>query len=398
MKNHFFTKFQNVIKLKIQGKNIDRFIHRLISNQIEILELRYPKKDFATIKIYQKDYEKIKALKTIYEVSLMDTFGFIKIRKEMNKNRVLIGMLVMGICMLYFLSHIIFEIEVVHTDKNLRNMLLKELEVYGVSAKKFKKGFHELEQIKKEILERHKDTIEWLEIENIGTKYIVRVEERKIEKNNPETELRHIVAKKSAILKKVEAESGEVIRNINDYIKEGDVVISGEIKLNEEVKNITQAKGRIFGEVWYQTKVEFPFVYKESFRTGRKKTVYTIKFLNFRLELFNFHPYKNKKIEETVLWKHNLLPFSFVKEVQMEERVVENIYTEEEAILEAEKLGIKQMEDKLKEDEKILDQKNLKVEIKESKIEVDLFFIVQEDITSYQKIEEINEKEQTEGE
>lgn len=398
MKNHFFEKFQNVVKIKINGKNIERFIHRLIHNDIEILELRYPKKDCATVKIYAKDYEKIEELKTIYEVSLLDTFGMIKIKKQINKNRVLVGTLIIGICFLYFLSHIIFEIEVVHTDKNLRVLLLKELDAYGVSVKKFKKGFHELEQIKKEILERHKDTIEWLEIENVGTKYIIRVEERKIDHNQVETEPQHIIAKKSAILTKVEAESGEVIRNINDYVKEGDIVISGEITLNEEIKNITRAKGKIFGEVWYQTKVEFPFIYKESFRTGKKKTVYTIKFLNFRFELFNFHPFKHKKIEETVIWKHNLLPFSFVKEIQQEERVVENIYTEEEAIIEAEKLGTKQMEEKLKEGEKILDQKNLKVEIKESKIEVDLFFTIQEDITSYQKIEEIKEPEKAEGE
>lgn len=388
MKNYFFERFKNVVLLEIKGKNLERFIHRLASQNIEILDLRYPKVNTVQIKVYSKDLDKIEEIKTIYEISVLDTFGMIKIKKKFNKSRVFFFVLILGICFLYFLSHIIFDIEVVHTDKNLRNLLLKELDNYGVSKRSFKKSFHQLERIKKEILERHKDTIEWLEIENVGTKYIVRVEERKINQEITETEPRHVVAKKSAILKKIVADSGEVIKNINDYVQEGDIVISGEIKLNEEIKNITRAGGKIYGEVWYQTKVEFPYFYKESFRTGKKKTVYTIKFLNFRFELFNFHPYQKKEITETTIWKHFLLPFSFVKEVQEEKRVTENIYTEEEAIEKAEELGRKKMEEQLKEGEEILVEKNLKVEIKESKIEVDLFFTVLEDITSYRKIEE----------
>lgn len=388
MKNYFFERFKNVVLLEIKGKNLERFIHRLASQNIEILDLRYPKVNTVQIKVYSKDLDKIEEIKTIYEISVLDTFGMIKIKKKFNKSRVFFFVLILGICFLYFLSHIIFDIEVVHTDKNLRNLLLKELDNYGVSKRSFKKSFHQLEQIKKEILERHKDTIEWLEIENVGTKYIVRVEERKINQEITETEPRHVVAKKSAILKKIVADSGEVIKNINDYVQEGDIVISGEIKLNEEIKNITRASGKIYGEVWYQTKVEFPYFYKESFRTGKKKTVYTIKFLNFRFELFNFQPYQKKEITETTIWKHFLLPFSFVKEVQEEKRVTENIYTEEEAIEKAEELGRKKMEEQLKEGEEILVEKNLKVEIKESKIEVDLFFTVLEDITSYRKIEE----------
>lgn len=387
MKNYFFERLKNVVLLEIKGKNIERFIHRLSSNGIEILELRYSRVNSVKIKVYAKDLEKIEELKTIYEISVLDTFGIIKIKKKFNKSRVFFFTLMLGVFFLYFLSHIIFDIEVVHTDKELRNLLLRELDNYGITKRSFKKSFHQLEQIKKEILERHKDTIEWLEIENVGTKYIIRVEERKINQEKIETEPRHVVAKKNAVLKKIVADSGEVIKNVNDYVKEGDIVISGEIKLNEELKNITRANGKIYGEVWYQTKIEFPYFYKESFRTGKKKTVYTIKFLNFRFELFNFHPYKNKKITETTIWKHLLLPFSFVKEVQEEERVTENIYTEEEAIEKAEELGRKKIEEQLKEGEEILVEKNLKVEIKESKIEVDLFFTVLEDITSYRKIE-----------
>lgn len=375
---------KNTVLLEIKGKNLERFLHRITTHGVEILWLKEKKKSIE-IKVSQKDYETILKLKSIYEVTLLDTFGFLKIKKKVNQYKVFLFTLFLGILTLVFLSHIIFRIEVIHNDKTLRTLLLKELESYGIQKYTFKKNFKELEKIKQEILEKQKDKIEWLEIETIGTKYEIRVEERKQKEEEKQTEPRNLVAKKDATIKEIHAETGEIIKNIHDYVKKGDIIVSGIITLNDTLKNITSAKGTVYGEVWYQTKVEYPFYYQEHFLTGKKKTVYTFHFFNFKLSFF--HPFSNKQVEEQVLWKHSYLPISITKEYEKEERVIENIYTEEEAILKAEELGRKQMELKLKEGEEILAQKNLKVTVKESKIEVDLFFTVKEDITSYQKIE-----------
>ena len=49
----------------------------------------------------------------------------------------------------------------------------------------------------------------------------------------------------------------------------------------------------------------------------------------------------------------------------------------------------KKIEEKLREDEYIISQNSLKVDIKSSKIELDIFYVVYEDITSYQPIVEM---------
>ena len=283
-----------------------------------------------------------------------------------------------------FLSHIITDIEIVHTDKDLRDMIQKELTNYGMTVSSFKKSFSELNQIKEEILEKHRDQIEWLEIENVGTKYIIRVEERKKEKPKNVDGLRNIVASKNAVLKVIDAKNGEVLKRKNDYVKKGEVVISGELKVYDEIKNRTSADGKIYGEVWYKTTVEYPLTYQESYLTGKKKNLYGIQFLNSFYSLFS--PYKNQKERSKVLWKDSILPISFLKKEAQELKVVHELYTEEEAILKAMECGKKEMEQKLKEGEKILSQKNLKVTLKESKIEVEMFFTVLEDITDYTEI------------
>ncbi len=387
MKNRFFERFKNTLLLRVTGKNLERFIHRLNSHKIEILKLEYQKVDTIKIKVYEKDLKKIKDLKSVYEIEILGEYGKGKLKKEFKKNRIFSFYLLLGILFLVLISNVITRIEVIHTDKNLRGLLLKEFSNYGIVVPSFKKSFAELEKIKKEILERHKDSLEWLEIERVGTKYLIRVEERKIEEEEKEEGPRNIVAKKSAIIREIHAESGEVVKNMNDYVNPGDVIISGEIKLYDELKNVTTAKGKVFGEVWYQTKVEYPFIYKEEYKTGKKKQVLGIHFLNYFFPFFDFHPFQKKETIETVLWKHPFLPVSFAKCTLEEVRVIEDIYTEEEAALKAVELGKKQMEEKLKNGEKILDYRNLKVLLKESKIEVDIFFTVLEDITSYQAIE-----------
>ena len=230
--------------------------------------------------------------------------------------------------------------------------------------------------------------LEWLEIEVVGTKYIVRVEERKINDKEKEIPIRNIVSTKHATIKKIVAHQGDVVKELNSYVKPGDVIISGDIKLNEESKQKTGADGEVYGEVWYQTQVELPYEYHESHMTGKRKTVYSFKFLNHRFELFNFNPFKQVDRKETVILGHPFLPIYLVKEEQKEVIRKDVVYTEEEALNEAIKMARKKIENGLDKKEYIISQKNLKVDMRNSKIVVDVFFSVYENITGYRDIPE----------
>ena len=386
MENKFLNRIRSTISLHIEGKNIEKFLKRLHTSKIELLKIQYPSRKEAIIKIYLKDYEKVLQLKTIYEIQILSYGGYISFSKKIKRNRFFLIICFLGLFFLYFLSHVIFEVEVIHTDKDLRILLLEELEQYGIKKYQFTKSFKEVEEIKKEIINKYRDTIEWLEIERVGVKYQVRVEERKLPNPILPEEIRHIVAKKNAIIQTIEAENGVIVKNKNDYVKQGDIIISGEITLNEEKKGNVSAKGVVYGEVWYKTTVEYPFVYQEEKLTNRKKNVLAIHFLNHEISLFNFHPFLNKNQEEVVLIKNNLLPISFAYQKQQEKIVIDEINTKEEATNKALQLAIKKMEENLEEKEKILYQKILSVREEESKIVCEVFFAVYENMTDYQTI------------
>ena len=387
MKNNFFLFFKSKIKINIKGRKIERFIKRLADNKINIYNMEMINRNEANIVILKSDYLKVLNIKSIYEFNIVGGTGMIKIRKTLKLNSLILVFLVIGIIVLQILSRMIFSIEVVHTDKSIRNKMLSELENYGLKIHAFKKNYDEVQNIKEQILTNHKDDIEWLEIENIGTKYIVRLEERKIKNNEESNEKRHVIASKNAIIKKIEAENGEIVKEINSYVNAGDIIISGNITLNEQVKNTVSASGHVYGEVWYKVKVDYPLAYSEKHETGNSQKRLVFNFLNKSYEL-GFKKYKDKNVSSKTLLKHIFLPISLTYDNQRELIVIDEVYTIEQAIKKAEERAYAEINSKLNDKEKILSSKNLKVDVNDSKIELEVFFTVYEDITEYQKIEE----------
>lgn len=385
MKNKIIYNLKSKIKLIITGKNINRFIIRLNNNNIDILKSNQINKEQIEIIIYEKDLEKVKKLKTIYNIEKKEEYGLIKIKKEINKNKYIIISMILGYALLIFLCNIIYEVDIIHNDEETRNFLKQELKSYGIKEKTLKKDYKKIDKIKKEIINKNRDKIEWLEIETIGTKYVVRVETRIIKEQEQQPNNRNIIAKKDAIIKKIEAEQGQIIKEINNYVKKGDIVISGNIYVEQEIKNTVPAQGKIYGETWYEINISYPFIYNETKLTNKKKKVITIKILNKTIELTK-NKFKNKKIEEKEIIKNNLIPISITIQNQIEQNVIEQILTKEEALEKAEQLGIEKIKSNLKENEYIINHKILNTNIKENELELNMFFSVYEDITEYEEI------------
>ncbi|MBP3766278.1 MAG: sporulation protein YqfD [Bacilli bacterium] len=377
---------KNTIYLKIKGRSIDKFIKRLNSHNIDMLDIKYIKYNEIIIKIYKDDLDGLNKIKTIYEVSIVDIDGIDKIKFILKENMYLFISIIISLIILYLLSNTIFSVEVIHNNADLTNIIKRELKESGIEKYHLKKTYSELQKIKKRILAKYKDKIEWLEIKNEGVKYIVRVEERIISKDNSKISTRDIVAKKDALLLRIDASSGEIVKNKYDYVHKGDIVITGELKLNEETKTRLSAKGSIYGEVWYKVAIEYPLKHDEVNLTGKYKDVFTFRIFNKYIDILNFKKYKSFKRKDKVIFKNNIFPIYFAKERQYETVEIHKTLTENKAVEEAIKKARQKINSKLSEKEYIIDIKKLKVHKNNSKIVLELFISVLEDITEYREI------------
>ena len=370
-------------KLCIRGKNPDYFLRKVIDRKINIYDIRKEVKKLYIV-VDADGYKKVKKIKTSYDIEVVSVCGFLKVKEIVSKYFFFILFFIMGIIINIFLSNLIFDVEVIHSNKEIRDIIINDLKNLGISKFNFKVNFNEKEKIIKEILVKEKNDIEWLEIEEVGTKYIVKVEQRKLNDEEETCNNRNIVAKKNAVILEISAEVGEVAKKRNDYVLKDDVIISGVIHNKEDVVSKKCAKGRVYGEVWYQVNVELPTKFYESKNTGKNQYGIKYKFLNKNYIFFNqYKTYKERNLFE---FGNQILPvrLSLVKLFETVEKKV--LYTLDNCEDEALKIASEKLLLDLGKDDIILSKKVLKKQLKNSKIIVEVFFKVKEDITSYKEI------------
>lgn len=375
-------------KVAIEGKNPDYFINELIKNNIYIYDLEKEYKKLIIV-ISLDDYNKLKKIKTSYKFYIIDSYGVVKFKYLVKKYLFFLICMFLGICLNIFLSKLIFDVEVVHSNRYIREIVYNNLRERGIYKYRFKVNYLEKEKIIKEILKKESNDIEWLEIEEIGTKYIVKVEQRKKNKEEEVCVPRNIVAGKDAFILEIQADVGEVVKKKYDYVKKGDIVISGIIHNKEEEVSRKCATGKIYGEVWYKVNLEIPMEYKEEIVTGKEKNTFEINFLNKNISLFN--NFKTYKKNSTFLIGSNLLPISlnFTKYLETDVKMYKyNLFNVDDYALE---LASKKIKNKLGTRGEVVSKKVLKKSIKKSKIIIEVFVKVKEDITD--SVEIIESKE-----
>lgn len=395
MRNRYLERLDEQVKIKIVGRNIHNFLKRMMKRKIQMIQVIPISYREVHVILKYSEYKKLIQYRSIYEISILEARGRLKLKENIRKNYILLFWLVMGCFLIFFLSHVIFDVEVIHQDKEIRKLLIEELSHYGIHPYTLKKSYDQLEQIEDQILEENKDKLEWIEIIEYGTKYTVRVEERKIHQESDEFQYQSIVSKKNAVLVEVDAIRGEKVKTVHDYVKKGDTVISGWITLPNNSRVKTMALGKVLGEVWYSVNIDYPFVYQETNFTGKSKTVYVLHFFNKRFSLFDFDEYKSFQTKDKVLFASNFLDLRFTREKQYEVVVKDEVYTEDIAKNKA----IDYIKDKMMKDNpdivEVLEVKILSSFSDEDSIQFKLFVRTKENIGVVAPIEEEIKEEPT---
>ena len=379
-------------KLKITGKNTKRFINDLIQQKVLLYDISMFDK-YVLIVVDEDGYAQIKKVKTSYKIEVVDSFGKAKIIDIIKKYRFFLIFLFVGILIIKLLSSIVFDIDIEHSKSDIREIVLNDLNEYGIAKYHFKVSYKKKEEIIRKILKKETERIEWLEIDSVGTKYVVKVEERVKNNTVKSTTPQNIIAKKDAMVLLIHAENGEVKAKKYQYVKKGDVLISGFISKDDKIVKKERAEGYVFGEVWYQVQIELPKVYKEELKTGKKKNRLELYFFDKNIFLFNLKRYKNYKISRHKLIENKIFPVGLSYSTIYETKKIEKDYSNNSGLKEVIDLAEERLLQKLGSKDEIISKNVLKKSDKNSKIVIDIFFKVKEDITDTENIENINIEE-----
>lgn len=375
----------NLLWIKIEyDTKYYRLTEKLYNIGINIYEIKNFD-NYLLIKISYEDYEKLKKYLKSYNISIFSYTGIKKLEKYAMKNFVFFISLFIGVIILLIVNNMIFKIEIKTNNKEIYEMVNESLKENNIKVFTLKKRHKNVEKIVEKILQENEKDIEWLEIVYDGLKMKVLVTEKI--KFNSEVEYKHcnVVASSSGKIISMNVYKGDVLKEVNDYVNKGDILITGEITHNEEVKDILCAKGEVYGEVWYKIKVSVPFVEEYKEYTGKNRYNFQIKTNNQKFKIFKD---RLKSYEEKYenIYKLNDFEINFVKE---KEYIIKNKkLSEEEAYVKAFKDGVDKIQNNLSKDEEILVKKVLKKSIFDSTIYLELFVVTKEEIGEVEIVEE----------
>lgn len=375
---------ENILWVKIDVKNYYNILMKLNDIGITMYDNR-KQKDYILIKTNMEDYKKIKKYLISYNVSIYGNSGIAKIKEIINKYIVFSISLILGIIILFFANNLILRVDVKSTNQNIQKLLVTELDKYGLGTMKFKKNHKKVEIIVNKILDNNKNTLEWLEVKYDGLIMIVNVTEKTKTESSETYNNCNIIASSDAKISSLNIYKGVPLKEINDYVLKGDVILSGSIIHNEEIKNTVCASGEVYGEVWYKVKVEIPF--KETYinYTGKNRYNLNIKIDNNKYQIFK-NRIENKKEEEINLYKLNDFEINLVKE--KEYTVETKILSEEFAYKKGINTALEKVKMKLSDNEEILLKKVLKKDVNNSTIYLEIFIVTKENIGVLQVVSE----------
>lgn len=371
----------NSLLISISDK--ENYLKVLVSKNIYYRNLVH-KGDLIYLVVNINDLDILK--KEFLSLNVVKYYGKKRIKYFLKEHYIFILSFLFSYIVLVILSNVIFDVEVVTNNNKLKDKIYLYLKDYGIEKYKFVKKSSELDNIKEKILKDNKDDLEWIEITRSGTKYTVNLTERIINNEVENNKVSDIVAKKDALITHLTIKRGSALKEVNELVHKGEVIITGNILKDEKIVDTVRAEGSVYGEVWYTVNVSVPYKHTEYFKTGEVVNHIYLDVFGKKFTLIGHYVTENAISEETVLVNKPYLPFKVIRESKELYTYKSVNLNKEETFEECLKRGDKSILNKLDTSEHIIERKVLKKEEFSSKIEVELFYRVYENISEEKEI------------
>ena len=360
----------NLVQIKVTNY-ITRFMRKCHEHEISLYNIDYLNEEEILVKIEIKDLKKIRSLNYYAKIRVIKYLGTMGFKMHLKKYMYIYVMVFLCFILMQIMTSYIMRIDIIHENQKIRNLVAEELALNNVKKFSLAKNFNELEVIKNKILAANQAKLEWLSITRVGMTYVVHIEERVITDTTKEEGFAHIISSKDAMVTKIISNQGDVIVRSGDYVRKGEVLISGALKVYDEIKGNTLATGEVYGNVWYNADILFPLVYEEKKYTDKKR--YNIS-LNNKILCKNKYRY----FEQKNLKKFKIFGLKISLYQEYEYKLMQKKYTNEEA----EKLALakvaSEMQKKLNKQGVVISKKVLQKTKINSTISMSVFIIASE--------------------
>ncbi|MDK2835637.1 MAG: hypothetical protein PWP21_414 [Thermosediminibacterales bacterium] len=391
--NYFF----GYVIIKVKGPALEKFLNITVNQDIFLWDVFRIDKDSIQAKVCIMNFKKLKpiARKTKCRVFLVSKRGLPFTFHRIKKRKMLIAGACLFLVLLYVLSNVILSVEITGLESLDVKDIEKQLAEYGVKEGRFKFLIN-TSYIENQLLLKN-DKISWAEIDIKGSRVLVKIVEKIVPPKIDEQTPCNIVAAKKGVIEEILPLKGDVRVKPGDTVREGQVLISGLIELEDKQTYFVHAQGQVTARIWHEETVKIPIVRYERLPTGRNAVGYKLKvgdkIINLKSQNITFKHY-----DKTITRK--IIPYKFIQKFPIE--LVIETYSEvnekkvfigiEAAFENAKKIAVERLMKKLSPDAKILDKSFVKHFRKdENLVEVKVLIETLEEIGVERELNFVNE-------
>jgi len=347
---------------------------KIVKFDIHFLK-KYEKENKIFLKIYEEEFHNL--YKYDYKhVLVFEKSTSIKGLTDIflnNTNLFITSIIIMA---LLFLSNmIILDVNVHTSDVRIKRLVTYKLIDFNVHSFSFKKSSRKINMIKDYIKNKYSSDIEWIEITPHGYTYDIDVIKKQIKKPLSTNDKCNYVARKSGNIKSIKVRKGVLLVQENNYVKAGDVLISGSVIYNDELKSELCASGYITGEVWYKVDLSYPLYENKMVPSKEKQYNFRINLLNKSIKIFNDKYKQDMNIKKI---GNSIFGITFYKTYNLRKKTKK--LSTKKALEKALKNARKNVLVKLPKSSKIISQNVLKKYIKNDKIYIEVLVTTEEEI------------------
>lgn len=363
----------NYITIRIKAFSPNKIIKLLHKLEINLYNIKIDKYDLY-LKINSTDLKKIDKL---YKYEIIKYHGLSYIKHNLINLMKKYLYLITIILLIFFFSKFIVKINIKTMNYNLRNKVILYLETKNIKNYTLSKSDTYINEIKKSITKDFENEIEWINIEHIGMKYDIELQEKIIKNPLEHKEYCNIIAKKDGLITRIISSEGDTLIKPNDSVKKGDILISGDIVYNEQLKKQVCATGKVFAHTWYNISISIPKTYENNIYLNKKRYNISINHNNKTIRVF-----KNRLKEFVTENKKiiNLFGYEIILNKDILIKKESKKYTEEELELKIDEIVNEKMKNIIGEDGTIIKRNVLKKINNDSTIDIELFIVAEEEI------------------
>lgn len=379
------------LNIEVEGIFVERFINICKSKGILLWNVKMEKGVILHANIGIKDYKNIRpiAKKTGTKIRIKKKHGNPFILKKYKKRKTFVAILILAIVLISTMANFVWNIDISGNENISKEEIVTALEEEGLKTGVYK-GKIDANSVIQNIRLKRND-IAWMGITIEGTNAKVKIKESTEAPNIiEEDEFCNIIADKSGMITKINAQNGTVAVKEGDIVKQGDILVNGYLEGKYTGFRYVHALANIEAKVWYSKKEKIYLTQQVPTDTGNTEEKYSLSINDFKINFYktlskfeNYDTiYKSKRLK---LFSNFYLPVEILK-ITNKEYEIKNVTYTEEAIIEIWTPKIEEELRKQIENQDNIINKQTNIYENEGYIEIEVIYEVLETIGVEDKI------------